>query len=153
MIQQQLQVGAERFTISADTLAEILEKGKDFKLMDYRLRTSGGKDATFRIRTNDGGDFLEAYSPSLNAAKMVSKEMPPSTKIYIGADTPWVRYVKSEVEGEEGTSLVRFDVITDQVRALGWTDEDKGRFVPAERVKSEGKRGVKRAWTWAPIRD
>lgn len=146
MIQQVVQIGAEKLIVSGDTLQEVIETAGEFRLMNYRL--FGADDATFRLRKNDGGDFLEMYSPSLRASKMVSKRIEDGS-LYIGADTPFLRYQKSETEGEEGTNFVRFDVLTDQIRELGWTEADLGKFVPATRVKVKGKT---RAWTWKPVR-
>lgn len=150
-IQQVITIGAEKLIVSADSLADLVETVQDMRLMSYRVRYWNGtrqiEDAVFRMRKNDGGEFLEMYSPSLKASKMVSKKLDKPDELYIGADTPWIRYDK-----ETETTEVRFDVLTDQIAALGWTEEDMGRFVKAERCKSNGKKGVKRAWTYEPVR-
>lgn len=145
MIQQVVNVGSERMIVSAPTLAELLPKVSDLRLLNYRLGRDG-QDATFRYRKNDGGDFVEMWSPSLKASLAVSKEMDTS-EFYIGRTTPWVRYEKAT-----DTMYVRYNGMDDDVKSLGWTEDDIGKFVKAEKCKTKGKTGVRRYWTFRPLR-
>lgn len=87
---------------------------------------------------------MEFVSRKLKAVKPVSKEK-DSRDIYIGRTTPWVRYEK-----ESGDTYVRFDGLSEELEAVGWTEDDIGTFVKAERYTPKG--GM-RVWSYKPIRD
>lgn len=151
-----VRIGAETFFVGSTDPASA---NKGAKRLFEMARRVDQDDAFFRVRLTDDGEFAEFVSPSLGyAVKAVSKYNNPGvTEHYIGAGTPWVRWIKGDEEKKtDGYSEVMFDQDAfdyeprmKELNELGFTEPNV--WYPASREKMKVSTSDKKKWVWKSI--
>jgi hypothetical protein len=144
----QVHVGAETFFVAGEDLASLDKKAK--RLLEMARRVDM-EDAYMRVRTTDDGEFVEFVSPGLGyAVKAVSKYNREPVEFYIGAGTPWVRWVKTD---DGGYSEVMFDQDAfdyepraEELKELGFDEPNVWYAATREKIKTS--KSDKKKWVW-----
>jgi hypothetical protein len=142
MIQKQVQIGRDTFTVSGDNLQEVLQQASALELIGRRAESKipGMSKPTLSHRHVDGFDFYEAiaFVRGQNGSKMAKKQLGNSNgELFLAANEPWVVY-----DADQDAEFVRFDFLTDDAKEWGFDESAVEGWVKA----TKGKKGKLRIY-------
>jgi len=141
MLSKLIRIGREEIHVQGESLADLIQRSKFFLEISRRC---GEEDAYFTYRENEGGEFIELYSPGLRAKKKLSKyrdqKIPyPGVDYFFSASAPWVRWDKEKkvnVVLFNDSNAINYDGdLPEEVENEGFV---KGEWAEAEYVQ-QGK--------------
>lgn len=130
MITKSVQIGKETYTVSGDTLQEVLQQAADLQTIARRVN----KDSWIEHRKTEGFDFYEAFKRVKGrdgGYRRAIKQFGNSDgTLFLSANEPWRLYDK-----ETDTEYVQFDFLTDEVKEWGFDESAVNGWVPAKAAK------------------
>lgn len=104
--------GRQTITVTADTLEDVLREASELETIARRA-----PEAELRLRRNGKFEYVEAVK-RLENGRTVRKALSRRSedgRLFLAADEPWTVY-------KDGQTWAQWDVITDNVRAWGFTE-------------------------------